>query len=288
LPDPGETVIDASFIQTFGGKGANCAVAAARAGGDIKFVNCVGDDVYAPVMVDTYASEGMDVSLISRETGVSSGTALVMVGKAGMNYISVASGANFRLTPDRIDAVEEEFATASRIVLQCEIPMETNIRIIELAAKYGIPVQLNLAPAMEMPMESLKLVDTLIVNENEARFLMKQAGLEMVPDAELAAALQVYGSKAVIVTLGADGAVIATPEMEKHFPAYPVDVIDTTAAGDTFCGALTVALGEGKSYGEAIQFASAASAISVGRLGAIPSVPRREEIDAFIADLSPE
>jgi ribokinase len=282
LPALGETVIDGVFTQTFGGKGANSAVAAARAGGNIQFVNCVGEDVNAPVMIDLYASEGINVDLISREEGVNSGTALIMIGSEGTNYLSVAPGANYRLTPQRIDAIRNVIESSSRIVLQCEIPIETNIRIIEIASELGVPVQLNLAPACALPEEVLKKVDTLIVNEVEARFLMEQAGIEMVEDKDLACALMYYGAQSVIVTLGPDGAVLSTKDGVQSFPALPVNVVDTTAAGDTFCGAYAVATVEGMNQGEAMQFASAASALAVSRLGAIPSTPKREEIDQFL------
>lgn len=284
LPEVGETVTDASFMQTFGGKGANTAMAAARAGGDVMFINCVGDDAYAPEMIRTFQDEGMDISLLFRETGISSGTALVMIGKGGSNYLSVAPGANYRLTPKRIDAMEPQLKTAGRILLQCEIPLETNQRVIELADKYGIPVLLNLAPARSMPLESLAKVETLVVNENEARYLLRQLGRAMVPDRELAASLRDLGAKAVVVTLGADGAVLARAQGVVHYPAFSVQAIDTTAAGDTFCGALAVGLAEGNDYAESIRFASSAAALCVGALGAFPSIPRRAEIDAFLAE----
>ncbi|MEX0321493.1 MAG: ribokinase [Puniceicoccaceae bacterium] len=283
LPEKGETVTNASFMQTFGGKGANSAVAAARAGGNIKFMNCMGNDVYAPLMLEMYANEGMDVSLVRQEKDISSGTALVMIGDAGMNYLSVAPGANYKLTPELIDSVKDEMKEASRIVLQCEIPTETNLRIIELADQYGIPVQLNLAPATELPMSTYNLIDTLIVNENEARFLLDQLGKEMVPDDDLAQALQETGAKEVIVTLGADGGWVVTGDKMEHFPAFPVEVVDTTAAGDTFCGAYAVAVVEGMDNHDAVHFASAAASLAVSKLGAIPSVPKRQEIDAFVA-----
>lgn len=282
LPEKGETVTNASFMQTYGGKGANSAVAAARAGGNVSFMNCVGDDVYAPLMKEMYAKEGMDISLVRQEAGISCGTALVMIGDAGMNYLSVAPGANYRLTPDCISNVEDQLKHAARVVLQCEIPLETNLRVLELANKHSVPVQLNLAPATEMPLEVFALVDTLIVNENEARYLVQQAGQQEVPDEQLASSLATIGSRVVIVTLGAEGAWMSSNKQEQHYPSFEVDVVDTTAAGDTFCGAYAVAIVEGKSECEAIRFASAAAGISVGRLGAIPSVPTRDEIDRFL------
>lgn len=287
LPGVGETVTDASFLQTFGGKGSNSAVAAARAGGGIQFVNCVGDDPYAPAMLDRFEAEGMDISLISRETGISSGTALVMIGGQGTNYLSVSPGANYRLTPERINTMAEELKSARRIMLQCEIPLETNLRVIELADAFGVPVMLNLAPARTMPWEVLRKVETLIVNENEARFLAAEAGVGVADDRDLAGALLVFGTRSVIVTLGPGGSVLADSEGIAAFPAFPIEVVDTTAAGDTYCGALAVALVEGRSHRDAIPFATAASTLCVSRLGAFPSIPKRSEIDAFLFKAKP-
>lgn len=284
LPAVGETIINATFSQTYGGKGANTAVATQRAGGQVRFINCVGDDAYTPAMLEMYKAEGIDIDLVSRESGIASGTAFVIVGQNGENYLTVASGANNLLTPDRIDALEAEIATADRILLQCEIPPATNTRVIEIAERYRIPVLLNLAPARAMAAEDLQKVDALVVNEVEGRFLADEAGLTYASDEQLARLLRNhYASLLVVVTLGEEGAVAATADEDITVPAFKVEVVDTVAAGDTFCGAFAVALTEGRDLRDALRFACAASAISVGRRGASPSCPQRAEVDAFLA-----
>lgn len=285
LPVVGETIINATFSQTYGGKGANTAVATRRAGGNVTFVNCVGDDAYTPGMVAMYEAEGIDTHLLHHETGIASGTAFVIVGQNGENYLTVASGANNRLTPERIDAIEVDIATADRVLLQCEIPAETNTRVLEIAERYDVPVLMNLAPARPTDLVDLRRLDALVVNEVEGRFLAQEAGLSVASDRDLAKLLRDhYGCPRVVVTLGDEGAVAATPDEEISFPAFAVDVVDTVAAGDTFCGSLAVALTEGHPLADALRFSCAASAISVGRKGASPSCPQRAEIDAFLAD----
>ena len=285
LPEVGETIINASFSQTYGGKGANTAVATQRAGGQVTFVNCVGDDAYTPGMVAMFNAEGMDTRLIHHETGVASGTAFVMVGQNGQNYLTVASGANNRLTPERIDAIEGDIATADRVLLQCEIPAETNSRVLEIAHRHRVPVLLNLAPARPTDLEDLRKLDALVVNEVEGRFLAKEAGLPVASDHELARLLRDhYDCPRVVVTLGDEGAVAATSGEEISVPAFAVEVVDTVAAGDTFCGSLAVALTEGQPLAAALRFGCAAAAISVGRKGASPSCPQRTEIEAFLAE----
>lgn len=298
LPAVGESVPDAEFMQTFGGKGANQAVAAARAGGTVSFVNCVGDDPYAERMVAGFADDGIDTSTIYRERGVSSGAALIMVGEAGNNYLSVAPGANYRLTPARVDEQRELIAASAWVLLQYEISRATVERVLEVASATRTPVIFNFAPARDFPRERLANVHTLVVNENEASTL---AGLPVTNDREAreaAAALLATGPRVVIVTLGAAGSIVGAREAGgssgdaaadgadvrlAHVAAFPVEAVDTTAAGDTYCGCLAVALAEGRSLEEAVRFASAGAALSVQKMGAQPSTPRRSEIDAFLA-----
>ena len=284
LPKVGESVADAEYMQTFGGKGANQAVAAARAGGTVSFVNCVGNDPYATQMVANFERDGIDTSHIFHETDVPSGTALIMVGESGNNYLGVAPGANYRLTPERVDTKRSLIAASAVVLLQYEIVSQTVERVLEIAREEQTPVLFNFAPARTFPTERLSLVHTLVVNESEAAALAGRP-VETEDDARSAAkTLRAMGPQVVIVTLGAAGSLVSSGDGVVHVPAYPVDAIDTTAAGDTYCGSLATALAEGRPLDEAVRFASAAAALSVRRMGAQPSTPWRAEIEEFLKD----
>jgi ribokinase len=283
LPRVGETVTDATFVQAFGGKGANQAVGAARAGGDVVFVGCVGDDAYGGQAIENLNRDGIDTRFVFRESAVASGTALIMVGGEGHNYLAVAPGANYRLAPVHVDRAREAIERAAVVVTQCEIRPEALRHAIDLAARLGRPVMLNLAPARPVEGETLAKLAYLAVNETEAEFL---TGLEVSTEAEVeaaAAALLRKGPRTVILTLGARGAYVATEDLRATVPAFRVEAVDTTAAGDVHCGALAVALVEGQPLLEAVRFANAAAALSVTKLGAQPSAPRRAEIDTLLA-----
>jgi ribokinase len=282
LPEMGETVTDAEFFQVYGGKGANQAVAAARSGGKVAFVNCVGEDAYTPQMVRNYKADGIDTTWIFQEKGIASGHALIMIGGAGNNYLAVAPGANYLLTPEKIAAARKVFEDAGMVVMQYEITQETIQAVIDLANEIDIPVLWNFAPAREFDRSYLSRVKLLVLNEVEAGFLAGMAVENDVQAEQAAAKLVALGVEWVIITLGEKGTLALSAGERIFIPAYNVDAIDTTAAGDTFCGALTVALLEGKTMEEAVKFANAAAAISVTRMGAQPSAPRREEIDAFM------
>jgi len=282
LPEKGETVTDAVFMQVYGGKGANQAVAAARAGGNVAFVNCVGEDAYTPQMVQNFKDDGIDTRFVFKEKGIASGHALIMIGNQGDNYISVAPGANYSLTPEKINEALPVFEEAAMIVMQYEIREETIKYVIDLANKHNTPVLWNMAPARAFDLSYIPKINTLVLNEVEAGFL---AGItvEKKEDADKAANVLISkGVEKVIITLGAQGAFVATKDEKVSVKAYRVDAVDTTAAGDTFCGSFAVALVEGKSLKESLQFASAAAAISVTRMGAQPSAPARVEIENFL------
>jgi len=282
LPAKGETVTDAEFMQVYGGKGANQAVAAARAGGNVVFVSCVGEDAYTPQMVQNYVNEGMDTRFVFQEKNVASGYALIMIGGDGDNIISVAPGANYKLLPAKIDEALPAFDEAAIIVMQYEIPEETIKYVIDKANERNIPVLFNFAPARDFDFTYIPKVDIFVLNETEASLLADMQA-ETEEDAEKAANVLIQqGVKKVIITLGIKGALIVTEKETVKVPAFQVDAVDTTAAGDTFCGTLAVAMVEGLSLNDALQFASAAAAISVTRLGAQPSAPSRTEIETFL------
>ena len=282
LPRLGETVTDAEFFQVYGGKGANTAVGAARAGGNVNFVNCVGDDIFSDPMVGNFRKDGINTEFVFKETGISSGTALVMIGGKGDNYLSVAPGANYRLTSGYIDRAVRVIEEADMILIQNEIPAETIKYIINKAFSLGKKIMYNFAPAKPIYDIDWKKISYLVVNETEAEFL---SGKKVETDEEIntaAAFLADKGASNVIITLGARGSYVHSGDLKMLLPAYKVEATDTTAAGDIYCGSLAVALTEGKSLREAVSFAGAASAISVTRIGAQPSAPKREEIDEFI------
>lgn len=282
LPEKGETVTNGVFMQVYGGKGANQAVAAARAGGKIAFVSCVGEDAYTPQMVQNYKNDGIDTRFVFGEKDVASGCALILIGQTGENMIAVAPGANYRLTPEKVDEAAELFDEAAMIVLQFEVEEKTVKHVLELANKKKVPVMWNVAPARAFDFSLIQQVNILVLNEVEAGFL-SGIPVENESDAGLAAQKLVEkGVEKVIITLGSKGAFVLTKTEKVSVPAFKVTAVDTTAAGDTFCGAFAVALVEGKSLKDALQFASAAAAISVTRIGAQPSAPTREEIDAFL------
>jgi len=284
LPEKGETVTDAVFMQVYGGKGANQAVAAARAGGNVAFVNCVGEDAYTPQMVKNYLNDGIDTRFVFNEKGMASGHALIMIGGEGMNYLSVAPGANYKLTPAKIDEALPIINEAAMIVMQYEIPEETIKYVIDLANRKDIPVLWNCAPARAFDLSYIPKINILVLNEVEAGFLAGMT-VENNADAEKAADILIAkGVEKVIITLGSQGAFVVTKNEKVSVPSYKVNAVDTTAAGDTFCGAFSVALVEGKSLKESLQFASAAAAISVTRMGAQPSAPTRVEIDKFLKE----
>lgn len=282
LPEKGETVTDAVFMQVYGGKGANQAVAAARAGGNVAFVSCVGKDAYTPQMIQNYKNDKIDTQFVFHENGIASGHALIMIGGDGDNCISVAPEANYKLLPAKIDQAFAVFDEAAIIVMQYEIPEETIKYVIDLANKNNIPVLWNVAPARAFDFSYIPKVNILVLNEVEAGFLAEMP-VENESDAEIAANILVgKGVEKVIITLGSQGAFVVTKNEKVSVPAFKVEAVDTTAAGDTFCGSFAVALVERKSLKESLRFASAAAAISVTRMGAQPSAPTRKQINEFL------
>lgn len=285
LPQRGETVTDATFAQTFGGKGANTAVAAARTGPNLTttFITALGDDVYADNLLANFTADGMDVTHIRRIKGMSTGSALIMIDASGSNYLSVAPGSNYALTPADVDKDAGTIRTAALVVMQMEIPTPTILRTLELCEAGSVPVLFNYAPVRDLSVPITPRITGLVVNETEAGQLTQTPFTDLPTVRKAARKLLDQGPRFVVITLGAAGAYVLGQGIDATVPAFKVTPVDTTAAGDTFCGALAVALVEGRPLAEAVRFASAAAAISVTRLGAQPSVPNRAEVDALIA-----
>jgi ribokinase len=283
LPEKGETVTNAAFRQTFGGKGANQAVAAARCGATVRFVSAVGDDAYTEKMLDNFRKDDIDLSAILRCEAIPSGHALVMIGENGMNYLSVAPEANARLSPDVLAQRADALRSIPCWILQCEIPPPSLRFLLTQLKTPRNRVIWNFAPAIAMDDPPLAAADILVVNDVEAGQL---SGIEVIDKAsgqQAMAALRQAGVREVVLTLGASGALYAGPDQQLEIPAYKVDVVDTTAAGDTFCGAMAAALSEGRPWPDTLAFANAAAALSVSVLGAQSSIPRRRDVDALLA-----
>jgi ribokinase len=283
IPRPGETILGGSFAMAAGGKGANQAVAAARAGGQVTFLARVGRDLFGRQALEGFRRDGIDVQYVIEDDEAPSGVALIFVADDGENSIGVASGANLRLAPADVQRAAAALAAAAVVVMQLETPLDTVRAAATLAAAHRIPVILNPAPAQPLDDDLLRLVSVLTPNEREAELLTGVPVSDAAGASEAAARLRGKGVATVIVTLGARGALVAAADFQLHVPAFPVQSVDTTAAGDVFNGALAVALSEGASLEQSVRFASAAAACSVTKLGAQPSAPRRAEIEAMLA-----
>jgi ribokinase len=283
IPRPGETILGGDFSTAAGGKGANQAVAAARAGGKVTFVARVGDDVFGRQAVQGFVADGIDTSRVLTDSDAPSGVALIFVDGSGENSIAVASGANARLTPDDVLSARDAIASADVLVAQLETPVDTVRAAVELAAEHGVRVVLNPAPAQPLGEEILRHVSVLTPNETEAELL---TGIEVSSDAaalEAAKKLNALGVDAVLITLGSRGAFLFDSDRADLVPGFEVKAVDTTAAGDVFNGALAVALAEDNPIAEAVRFANGAAALAVTKLGAQPSAPTRDEIEAALA-----
>lgn len=285
IPRPGETILGGEFVTAAGGKGANQAVAAARAGGRVAFVARVGCDSLGDQAVAGFQRDGIDVTYVGRDPEAASGVALIFVARDGENAIAVAGGANLRLSPRDVRDARPAFAAAETILTQLETPIESVETAAELARERGLRFILNPAPARALSDELLARVSILTPNETEVELL---TGVEVRGEADArraAADLTRRGVGTVIITLGSKGAFVMGEDFTGSVPGFPVDAVDTTAAGDVFNGALAVALGEGRPLVQAVRFANAAAAISVTRLGAQPSAPTRAEIEARLDQL---
>jgi ribokinase len=283
LPGPGETVVGGRFTHAMGGKGANQAVAAVRAGGRVHLVARVGNDLMGEMALQGYRRDGLHVGHVTVDDEAHTGVALILVNEEGENSIAVASGANARLSPDDVQAARDTIGRAGILLVQLEIPMETVEAAVRIASDAGVKVMLNPAPARPLEMPILQRLDYMTPNENEVENI---TGIKVVTEKDAALAARIllhHGVKTVLITLGPRGVYVAGQGFRKLIPAFKVEAVDTTAAGDVFCGTLAVAIAEDKPLLDAVRFANAAAAIAVTRLGAQPSAPVRAEIEAFLS-----
>lgn len=285
IPRPGETLLGDKFNIAQGGKGANQAVGAARAakpGTQVTFIAKVGKDVFGDQAIAGFKKDKIQTDYIFRDSKNPSGVALIFVAEDGKNSIGVASGANATLSPGDVKKAAQAIKSADILVLQLETPLETVQAAIEIADQAEVPVILNPAPAQKLPPKILQKVTILTPNEIEAETLTGIAVKNKTTAAQAAKILHDQGVPIVIVTLGAKGAYLSTPALKEMIKPFKVKALDTTAAGDIFNGSLAAALSEGTGLLEAVHFASAAAALSVTKLGAQPSAPRRREINELL------
>jgi len=281
FPEPGETIIGGDFFMFPGGKGANQAVAAARAGGEVIFICAVGDDVFGQNALEGYRNEGINVDASKIVKGAASGVALITVNGAGENEIVVASGTNSDLSPDYIFGVLEEINNDGIFLTQLETPVDTIAYLAQHCKFTNQSLIINPAPAQELSDKVLDGLFLLTPNETEAKILTGISVESEISMEEAAQALLEKGVQNVIITLGSRGAFFRNEKESFLVPSREVKAVDTTAAGDVFNGVLTVCLSDGMGWQESIAYANGAAALSVTKMGAQGSAPYKEEINKF-------
>jgi len=282
LPEPGETILGGDFHTSPGGKGANQAVAAARAGSAVDFVGCLGEDMFGNELIANLRKERVSVDFTVRERKIRTGVALIMVDSKGENMISVAPGANAALTTAVIERARLRTRDADFCLVQMEISPDAVRHAVDMAYRENTRVMLNAAPAPSEPLreEILRQVEVLVVNTGEAETL---SGVQITDDTaadEAARTLQRLGARNVVITMGAKGALVCGDECV-FVPAREVEVVDTVGAGDAFCGGLVTLLAEGETLVESARFATAAAALACTKIGAQASLPARTDIESL-------
>lgn len=286
MPAVGETIAGHEFVQIAGGKGANQAVAAARQGAVTALIACVGDDSYGQQSISALQSDGIATDFISVKKNVATGVAGIFVDDQGKNSIVLAPGANVQLTPADIDAAKEAICNADLLICQCETPLATISAAIQLAFDHNVKVVFNPAPTVFFPDDLLAKVSYLVVNETEATQLSGINVLNIASAQVAAENLIARGAACVLITMGERGVCVKQKipheTLWRHLPAIKVTAIDTTAAGDTFVGAFSVAIGRGLSILDAMHEAQLSAALAVTKLGAQSSIPYRAEIERLL------
>lgn len=284
LPKPGETLTGEDLLSANGGKGANQAVAAARQGGRVAMIGCVGNDPFGRTLRQALETERIDTAGVRVVAETSSGVAVIFLDADGQNSILLSPGANARLGVDHVDSMEETIAAADVALFQMEVPTVAVRRAMEIARAAKVSVILNPAPATTEALGLVSLADVVIPNESEAALLTGTDVCDLQSAEVAAAALRDRGPSIVLLTLGRDGVVIATQDGARHFPAFEVSAVDTTAAGDTFVGTFAVAWASGEPLDRAVPRAQAAAALAVTGMGAQPSIPDAEKTLEFLQD----
>jgi len=282
IPKPGETILGGKFSTAAGGKGANQAVAAARAGGNVTFVARVGDDMFGDEAIKGFKTDGLNVDYVIKDKSAPSGVAEIFVADDGENSIAVASGANANLSPEDVNNAKSVIENADIIIMQLETPLETIKAAAGVAHENSVNVILNPAPAQPLPDDLLKYLTILTPNESEAELLTGVKVSDTFTAKQAAEKLHQKGISMIFITMGASGVYVSTNEFSRQIPGFKVEAVDTTAAGDVFNGALAVVLAGKKPLTDAIKFLNAAAALSVTKLGAQPSAPTLNDITEFL------
>jgi ribokinase len=284
IPNEGETILASDAGIFAGGKGANQALQAARLGARVRMVGRVGRDPLAELVVGSLTAAGVDVEAVAADTEATTGLASIIIEQSGANRIVVAAGANAALSVTDIERHRDVIADARILLCQLEVSLETLERAVSVAVASGVPVLLNPAPAAPLPASLLERVTWLVPNEHEAAALAGRRIDGIASAQEAAKALRALGPSSVVISLGSEGAIVATDDGERLVPAFPVaDVVDTTAAGDAFCGALAFALSRGSTVHDAVRLGNAAGAVAVAAEGAQPSLGTLAEVEAVLS-----
>ena len=282
-PKTGETLIGESFGMFLGGKGANQAIASSRSGASVHMIGRLGKDLFGNQFLEKFSNEGINTDFVIIDDVNGTGIGMPLIDATGDNSIVLIPQANMALSVDDVNNAFEPIASSDVLILQLEVPIDASQRAAEIAKENNTMVLLNPAPAREIPDSFLRLVDVLIPNEIETEI---RSGMKTTTNdqaIEAAQALTSKGISTVILTLGHRGALLLTDEIEKRVPGFAIETVDTTAAGDAFCGALATSLAQGSTIEDAIWVANAAGALAVTKLGAEPSLPKKADLDQFLA-----
>lgn len=281
LPAPGETIIGGEFLTAPGGKGANQAVAAARLGAQVSMVGRVGDDPYGEELLTGLRAAGVDTHHVGVDPQAHTGIAAITVTPGGENSIVVSPGANWRLGPADVEAAAQVIIEADMLLLQLEVQLAVVEQAVDLAREHEVPVLLNPAPARELPAGLLAKLDYLVPNLGEAALLAGHSVDALVDQHELAARLKRLGARRLVLTLGEKGAYCYDGLTHAEVPAFRVEPVDTTAAGDAFVASFAVGITRGLDMIRAARFGNAAGALATTRLGAQPSLPFLADVEAL-------
>lgn len=283
MPIAGETIMGAGFRTVRGGKGANQAVACARLGAETHMLGCVGRDAFGDELIGGLAEDGVHCDYVGRDDEAPSGIAMIMIDETGENSIVVAPGANMELSPSDVAGVTD-LDRFDAVLLQLEVPLGTVAAAVQAARDSGVLTVLDAGPPRELPPDILRNVDVLSPNQTEARTILGLAVDADLDPSEAADQLVARGARSVVLKLGAEGAIAAGPDHQEHVPAFKIDPVDTTGAGDAFTAALAVSLAEGKELPEATRVGAAAGALAATVFGAAPSMPTRAAVEGFLKE----
>ena len=283
LPKPGETLRGERFHSSSGGKGATQAVAAARLGAQVTMVGRVGNDLFGPALLDALRGDGIDVADVAVDPDQATGAGVIIVDANGQNHVLATYGANLYCDQVQLAAVERHLETADALMLQMEVPFDLSTAAAQMATKRGVRVILDPAPAAEIPPSAYAHLDIVAPNQTEAQIHTGVTVTDVESARQATAVLLQRGVSVAIIKMAELGLFFATACESGHVPPFPVDVVDTTSAGDAFHGALAVALAEGKSLATAVRFGAAAGALAVTRPGVQDSMPARAQVEALLA-----